>query len=237
MRVHVLRHVPFEGPALIAEWVAERGHALIQSYASQSEFPALDEFDFLVVLGGPMAADDDENNPWLASERELVRQAAAEGKPVLGICLGAQVLAAALGGRVKRCEYPEIGWFPVRRTETSSADAVFAAFPEVLVVGQWHGDTFDLPEGLQPAMTSDACANQAFSAYGGRVVGVQFHLEWDRDALETLVDEAIADLDGEGPYIFRAPDMMAKADRFIPGCRGALWMLMDLMAFMAEERA
>jgi GMP synthase-like glutamine amidotransferase len=236
MRVHVLRHVEFEGPAMIAEWAAERGHSLSESMASDGDLPATGDVDLLVVMGGPMAADDLEGNPWLEPEIACIRDAIDGGRLVLGICLGAQLIAAAAGGSVRRNAYREIGWYPVRRTAASARDPLFAAFPDVLVVGHWHGDTFELPDGIEPLLSSDACANQAFSLADGRVVGLQFHLEWTVEALESLVDACIDELSVSSPYVTTAAEMLSHAERHVASCRAALWMLLDLMVSLAEEK-
>lgn len=229
MRIHVIRHVPFEGPGAIAEWASERGHSVTEAMAMSEGAPFLGDIDFLVVMGGPMDADDEIASPWLAPEKRFIGEAIAAGKLVLGVCLGAQIIAEVAGGRVKRARQPEIGWYPVRRTEASERDPLFAVFPEVLVAGHWHGDTFDLPPGVQPVLSSDATANQAFTFNQGRVVGLQFHLEWTREGLEELVDACIDELVDGAPYLTTAADMIGGADRHLPACHTALYLLLDLM--------
>ena len=112
MRVHVIRQVPFEGPAAIAEWAAERGHEVTESLALLEEFPDPADVDFLVLMGGPMAADDEAANPWLHAEKRFAAAVIAAGRPVLGVCLGAQILAEVIGGTVRRNDVAEIGWYP-----------------------------------------------------------------------------------------------------------------------------
>ncbi|HSK48227.1 MAG TPA: type 1 glutamine amidotransferase [Coriobacteriia bacterium] len=234
--MHVLKHVPYEGPASIAEWATGRGFDITESLAVTEEHPPVSEIDFLVVLGGPMSADDHTKNPWLPAEKRFVAEAIDAGIFVLGVCLGAQILAEVAGGRVRRNDYPEIGWYPVRRTASSSLDPLFGVFPDVLVVGHWHSDTFDLPEGVKPTLSSDACANQAFTLNNGRVVGLQFHLEWTGESLEELVDACIDELVDGGPYLTTAPQMLAHAEHHLDACRSALWMLLDLMVSLPEGR-
>jgi GMP synthase (glutamine-hydrolysing) len=134
------------------------------------------EFDAVLAMGGPMGATDDAEHPWLAGERRLVRDAVRAGTPFLGVCLGVQLLAAALGARVYPAERPEVGLLPVELTEEGRNDPLFAGLDESLVTLQWHGDTFDLPAGGVRLAGSPLVPNQAFRA-GKRAYGVQFHLE------------------------------------------------------------
>ena len=230
MRIHVVKHVPFEGPARIAEWAAERGHAMTESLALLEEHPEPADFDMLVVMGGPMAADNHSAHPWLEAEKVLVAKAVAAGRTVLGVCLGAQVLAAALGAKVRRNPEKEIGWYPVTRTPAGAADPVFSAFPAELVVGQWHGDTFDLPRGAVLTASSSACANQAFTLHGGRVVGLQFHLEWDDQTIGALLATCGDELAEQGAHVATASEIADGAAEYLPTNKRVLWTLLDAMA-------
>lgn len=236
MRIHVIRHVPFEGPAAIAEWATDRGHELSESLALTEEFPDLAEVDFVVAMGGPMDADDEDASPWLVAEKRWIREAMLCDKLVLGVCLGAQIIAELAGGQVRRGRYPEIGWYLVRRTAAADEDPLFAAFPDVLVVGHWHGDTFDLPPGVEPLLSSDATANQAFALNDGRIVGLQFHLEWTRDALDALVDACGTELADGGPYLTTAAEILSDAQHHLAACRRSLYLLLDLMVSVSEGR-
>ena len=149
MIVHSLEHQSYEGPGRIADWAAARGHALTRTalYAGGLP-PPLESFDLLVVMGGSMSIHEHRDHPWLAAEKRFLGEVIAAGKPVLGICLGAQLLADALGGKVFQNAEKEIGWWPVRVCDRR---APFAAFPEELTVMHWHGDTFSLPPGARAA--------------------------------------------------------------------------------------
>ena len=200
MRLHVIQHVPYEGPALIGEWAADRGHELTSSLALVEEYPACNEVDLLVVMGGPMDADDEVASPWLRAEKHYVAECIAAGRGVLGVCLGAQILAEVLGGTVRRNQHKEIGWYAVEKTPDASAERLLSAWPDCFVAGQWHGDTFDLPDGFEPLLSSEACANQAF-VFEDRVVGLQFHLEWTEESLGMLIEACRAELATPGLWM------------------------------------
>lgn len=229
MRLHVIGHVPFEGPGAIEQWATERGFDITRSQALTEVFPPLSEVDFLVIMGGPMDADDAEASPWLVAEKRYVGEAMAAGRLVLGVCLGSQIVAEVGGGRVKRNPQLEIGYFPVQHTEVTANDPVFSAFPDGLVVGHWHGDTFDVPAGARPALSSDACVNQAFSIMGGRVVGLQCHLEWSPDDVAELVHHCGAELIAPRPHVQSAEMLLAEAEANAAACHEALFGLLDRM--------
>ncbi len=226
MRVHVVQHVPFEGPAAIAEWASERRHDLTTSLALLEEHPSPEDIDLLVVMGGPMSADDESASPWLRAEKHFIAAVIAAGRPVLGICLGAQILAEVLGGTVRRNEHPEIGWFPVERTLEGAAGPLFSKWDGPVIVGQWHGDTFELPVGIAPSLSSEVCANQAF-VFDGRVVGLQFHLEWTEAALRDLIAECADELAVWDPFVMTAERILRGAYFNIPECRQRLFALLD----------
>lgn len=177
MNIHCLQHVPFEGPGSIADWARRGGHTLdaTRLYCGDP-FPAVETLNLLVVLGGPMNIYDEAHYPWLADEKRYIKQAILAGGRVLGICLGAQLIADVLGARVYANTEREIGWFPVETSQGASEAGLFAAFPRQIDAFHWHGDTFDIPDGAVHVARSAGCANQAF-VYEERIVGLQFHLE------------------------------------------------------------
>ncbi len=229
MRIHVIQHAPFEGPGLIAEWAAEQGHDLDITMAITEEFPSPDDLDLLVVMGGPMDADGEDASPWLVPEKHFIAAAIAAGRLVLGVCLGSQIIAEVLGGRVKRGEQSEIGWYPVRLTEDGAREPLFDRWPDEAVVGHWHSDTFDLPLGLEPALSSEVTPNQAF-VFEERVVGLQFHLEWDEETLQALFEACADDLDEGGPTTMSEEEFSAEMAERLPVCRELLFGLLDDMA-------
>lgn len=175
MRAHYLQHVPFEGLGSIESWLKVNGCEITSTRLFEStRLPSLDECDLLVVMGGPMSANDENSCPWLVREKQFIRSAVDAGKSVLGVCLGAQLIASSLGARVYKNCHKEIGWFPVQGI--SQSDGSMFAFPHSLDVFHWHGETFDLPHGAVRLARSEGCENQAFQI-GKSVIGLQFHLE------------------------------------------------------------
>ncbi len=194
MAVHYLQHVPFEGLGAIEDWCCARGHSITVTRLYAEPLPRRVEGDLLVVMGGPMNIYQEERHPWLAAEKSLLRDAIAEGARVLGICLGAQLLADVLGGSVTRNPEREIGWFPVELVPEAGAIPGFDRLPPRFIALHWHGDTFSIPEGALRLAGSEACANQAFAWDEGRVLGLQFHLEETIESLTLLVQHAAHEL-------------------------------------------
>jgi GMP synthase (glutamine-hydrolysing) len=212
VRVHWLQHVPFEGLGSIAPWLAARGDTVTMSrlYAGDP-LPEPQDYDWLIAMGGPMNVDRETEYPWLAREKRCVAQALAAGKRVLGICLGAQLMARALGAPVTPGT-PEIGWFDVMLTAAAAQAPLFADFPRRFPAFHWHGDGFAIPRGGAHAATSDACPNQAF-IYGERAVGLQFHLETTPASAAALIrhcgDELV-----DAPTVQPAATLLAEPGRF-----------------------
>jgi GMP synthase-like glutamine amidotransferase len=175
MRVLAFRHVPFEHLGLIADALAARAIECryVDLYES-AEAPSAENVDGLIFMGGPMSVNDDL--PYIRKELRLIEEAVAQGKPVLGVCLGSQLIAKALGARVYKNAVKEIGWYPVRFTEAAGDDRLFAGLNGPELVFHWHGETFDLPPAAALLASSEACRHQAFRV-GANVYGLQFHLE------------------------------------------------------------
>ena len=193
MRAHYLQHVPFECLGSIEPWLRGAGYEITSSPLFRSaEFPELEMVDFLIVMGGPMSVNDEDEFPWLIEEKRFIRGAIEAGKPVLGICLGAQLIASTLGARVYRNRYKEIGWFPVRRVPQPGLSSTFT-FPPTMEVFHWHGDTYDLPPDAVLLARSEGCLNQAFQI-GSRIIGLQFHLEMTPESVRAIVSHCGAEL-------------------------------------------
>jgi GMP synthase-like glutamine amidotransferase len=176
VRTLVLQHIACEPPGVFEDVLRERGVELHRVELDEGEpLPDWRDFDAIVAMGGPMSVNDDDSHPWLAGEKRAIGQAVRADKPYWGVCLGVQLLAASLGARVYSGPEPEVGLLPVELTDKGRADPVFGGFDDALVTLQWHGDTFDLPEGAVRLASSPAYSNQAFRF--ARAYGVQFHLE------------------------------------------------------------
>jgi GMP synthase-like glutamine amidotransferase len=179
MRTLILQHSPTEIPGTLLDWHRERSRDFHVHLAyAGGPFPSAKDHGWLVILGGPMNLDEEAKYPWLREEKAFLRDWLAVNKPVLGICLGGQLLAQALGARVGRNELREVGFHEVRRTPEQHP--AFRRWPSAIPVYQYHEDTFALPPGAQRLAESPACANQAF-ALGRRAVGLQFHPESTHD--------------------------------------------------------
>lgn len=235
MNIHYLQHVPFEGLGSIAAWVVEEGHRVTacRLYAGEPlPDPAL--VDLLVVLGGPMSVHDQQLHPWLGEEKRFLEEALRQSIPILGICLGAQLLATVLGARVYGNRHKEIGWFPIETTEAAGASPYFSSFPASLPVFHWHGETFDLPAGAVHLARSTACEHQAFS-FGEKVVALQFHLETTPDTAAALVANCGGDVQ-PGPYVQPAGDFLARRQDFAAINERMRSLLQTLTATVTEGR-
>lgn len=193
MRVHFFQHVAFEGLGSIAAWLTARGIGIKGTrFDEAADLPDLADVDWLIVMGGPMSANDERRYAWLSDEKAFIREAVRQGKRVLGICLGAQLIASALGAKVYSNAAKEIGWFPISPVPGAHRNPAFR-FPREALVFHWHGETFDLPVGSVRLARSVACEHQAFQV-GTRVIGLQFHLETTPESARALVAHCREDL-------------------------------------------
>jgi GMP synthase-like glutamine amidotransferase len=177
MDVLVLQHIACEPPGEYEAVLAERGARLHRVELDEGDpLPPFERFDAIVAMGGPMSVNDDADLPWLTAEKRAIGEAVRAGMPYFGACLGVQLLAASLGARVYAGPQPEVGVLRVTLTDAGVADPIFAGLPRSFPALQWHGDTFDLPEGATLLASSPAYPNQAFR-FGSRAYGVQFHVE------------------------------------------------------------
>jgi len=227
VRIHYLQHVPFEGPAQIGEWASKKGYTMTGTFFfRRGKLPGYDEFDWLFVMGGPMGTEDVERFPWLAKEKKFIGRAIEEGKRVVGICLGAQLIASSLGAKVYSNGCKEIGWFPVTLTQGGKESSLFRGTNHTFTPFHWHGDTFQIPPGAIHIAESEGCRNQAF-LFDNRVLGLQFHLETTEDAAKRLISHCADEL-VEGPYIQEREEMLTGPQRF-EEIRSILFQVLDNM--------
>lgn len=204
MRYWVLQHVEFETPGVLLDLISAKGDPLRTTGLYRNDpMPSTADFDALIVMGGPMSIHDETEYAWLRAEKELIRAAIVAGKKVLGICLGAQLIAAVCGARVYQNPVKEIGWWPVR-WEEGAGRAVGAQGAVETIVFHWHGETFDLPEGAVRLASTEACINQAFRL-GDRVLGIQFHPEVTPEIIRGMVEH-------EGWELVAAPFVQSREE-------------------------
>ena len=222
MRALVLQHIACEPPGVFEDVLVERGAEIHRVELDEGErLPDWREFDLIVAMGGPMSVNDEDDHPWLVDEKRLIRQAVEAGAGFWGACLGVQLLASSLGARVYAGEVPEVGVLPVTLTEEGRADPVMGGLPAELPTLQWHGDTFDLPDGAMLLAGSPAYPNQAFR-YGRAAYGVQFHLEVkDEMAREWAEVPAYVDSLEKSLGAGSAPKLFEDFDRDAAGMREA----------------
>ncbi len=209
MKIHWFQHVPFEGLGAIEDWLLDRGHTLTctRFHAGETAPATVDGFDWLIVMGGPMNIYQYRDYPWLRAEKRVIRDAVAANKRVLGVCLGAQLIADAMGGKVYQNDEREIGWFPVTAVPEGAGSPF--AFPPAVTVFHWHGDTFSLPPSGVWLARSKGCEHQAFTL-GPRVLGLQFHLEMTPEDVKRIAVECADELT-PATYVQSPDEIVARA--------------------------
>lgn len=234
MKLHYLQHVSFENPGIILSWAKGRNYPLTVTHLYKNEtLPSVNAFDWLIVMGGPMNIYEETAYPWLVEEKKLIKEAILKGKLVLGLCLGGQLIADAIGGRVVKNIHQEIGWFPVEMTKEALQMPLFSHLPPKPVIFEWHGDTFvDLPQEAILLASNEACKNQAF-AVGSRVFGFQYHMENTLEIIVNLIknceEEMIA-----GPYVQQAETIM-EGTEYIKQNQEWMQLFLSKMADLYEK--
>jgi GMP synthase-like glutamine amidotransferase len=224
MKLHWIQHVPFEGLGCIETWARERDTQISCTRLFAGDpLPEPNAFDLLVVMGGPMGIHDHGEYPWLPAEKAFLQSCITDGKSVLGICLGAQLIADALEASVYPGPHKEIGWMPVQRTPGAPG-----WLPEELTPFHWHGDTFDLPRDAVHLASSAACRNQGF-VFRDRVVALQFHLETTVASMEALIGHCAHEL-VNAPYIQTAAEMRRGGAEKAAAANAAMVQLLDRLA-------
>lgn len=188
MKVLIIKNVEIEGPGLIEEYLKkEKISYHIINLEIGSHLPKADGFSHIIVLGGPMGVYEEYLYPFLKDEDAFIKEAIQKGKSILGICLGAQLIAKALGSKVFKSPVKEIGWYDVRLTEIGLKDSIFSKLPKIFPVFQWHEDTFEIPRNAKLIVTSSSVPHQAFK-YRKNVYGLQFHLEVTEEMIKEWID-------------------------------------------------
>jgi len=232
VNIHYLQHAATEGPGEIANWAVANGHTLTGTHWYRGDAcPEPEEIDFLVIAGGGMNINEHRDHPWLVMEKVLIAEMIRQGKPVLGVCLGAQLIADVLGGKVYQNPEYEIGWYPIQMLKAGREHRLFAHFPRELTALHWHGDTFDLPPGATLLASTDACRNQAFVCREN-IVGLQFHIEVRPEDVRLFVQGETGALP-EGKTVQSFEELLA-GDSNIPAVHQALRGLLDAMAAEVE---
>ena len=229
--IAILQHVPYESPGWIYDWLVRQDleYRHIDLHRGQS-LPGPEDVDGLVVMGGSMNVYEEHLYPWLAKEKQLIRTCIDDGKRVLGICLGAQLVAASLGARVRRNAALEIGWFPVDINRSRLPAYLAGIFPARFTTFHWHGDSFDVPAGGIAFASSEACANQGF-IMGRHVLAMQFHPEMKKEGVEALITNDADDLLSESVFVQTAGEIRSGEEN-IRRNREILFRLMN--AFFGE---
>ena len=225
MRILCLQHVSFEGPAALVDWAQTRGHALrSHRLYEDGALPSIEDFDCLFIMGGPMNIYEEAEYPWLAKEKALIREAIAGGKYLIGVCLGGQLIAEALGAAVNKAAQPEIGWHSIQSVADCPA---WCKLPMDLTVMHWHRDQFEIPKGAKRIAASEGCENQGF-IYAKRVLAWQCHLEASPESLAALVD-ACGDELTEGSANMSRERLLAEPITTYKRMQQALFGLLDRM--------
>lgn len=207
MKILIFQHVEFETPGIIQTICKGKAYEMEIKKLYEIGVPAAMDFDLLILMGGPMSISDEDKYPFLIDEKKYIKNALINQKKVLGICLGSQLLADALGAKVFPGESPEIGWFPVVKTNLNPG-----FLPDIMTSFHWHGDTFELPHNALQLYKSDHTPNQAF-LYNNQALGLQFHMEMDRKGLHALIENCRSELI-PGRWVMTEQEILEKFDLY-----------------------
>lgn len=229
MNLHVFQHVPHGGPAAIGDWAKARGYTQHTTHWYQAGVnpPHPSQVDLLVIMGGPMNVGDTAEHPWLLEEKAFLQAYLATGRPVVGVCLGGQLLAEALGAKVSKNPLVEKGWYAV--SLTAEARALWPQLPAQLTPLHWHQDTFSLPKEAARLFTNATCTNQGFLARKN-LLGLQFHIEATERSTRAIVEanaESLAANPTRSPFVCTAEQALAGAQEHSEAMRAALFTILD----------
>lgn len=228
--------MPDEGPGQAAEWLLAHGHTLSYTHLFKPNpvFPALGEFDGLLILGGAMSVHDEVRFPWLRGEKAFLHDVLKAGKITLAICLGAQLVAQALGAEVRPNHEPEIGFWTVRFSAKALEHPLLQGWPEKAAVLHWHQDTFAVPPGAIRVGMSAGCATQGF-VWGDGIVGLQFHPEFTTEMVEQLMAFEGHETAEEQEFVQTAEQIRARLKSVWKGRKLLESLLANLVALYEEE--
>lgn len=227
MHVHYLQHVTFEDLGSIEPVLREKGHSISVTQLFDNEsLPKVSELDWLIVMGGPMGVHDDSRFPWLKTEKHFIKESIDARKVVIGICLGAQLIAQVLGAKVYKNKYHEIGWFNIDRNPKITDTILGDIFPEQIEVFHGHGDTFDIPSGAVPLASSTGTPNQGF-VLDNLVIALQFHLETTPASAKALIDNCRDKLD-DSRYVQSESELLDNPGRF-KNCNQMMHQILNTM--------
>ncbi|MBB5173862.1 type 1 glutamine amidotransferase [Texcoconibacillus texcoconensis] len=223
MKIAVIQHDPIVGPGVLSDWAQDYNEE-IQLYRLDlgEALPSTHDFDMLISLGGRMGAYEEDKYPWLRAEKTLITRATHANKWILGICLGSQLIADALGGKAYQHHEPELGWHPVQFSEHASNHPLLQQTPTTLHAFEYHNDTFDLPNNAQ-LIAETTCAKQAFTI-GEQILAVQFHPEFNEQMI-TYFTENHYPRDKKGPFIQPQQDVLKEAN--FQGSRAFMYQIMN----------
>lgn len=229
MRLHLLHHDPIDASRTnITRWAENNGHSIANTYLCNNEaLPAMEDFDWLIVMGGSQHAWEDDVYAWLPAEKKFIAQALENNKIILGICFGAQLLAEILGAEVFVNPHKEIGWHEVTLTPEGQRSYLFQNVPEQFTTFHWHVDHFTLPPVCTRLAYSEATENQAYIGLERPIAGIQFHPEYPLESVKYFVQE-FGDEMQKGPYVAGKEKILAQTDQ-IPETYALMAAILDNM--------
>ncbi|HEX5151765.1 MAG TPA: type 1 glutamine amidotransferase [Parafilimonas sp.] len=218
--------MPFEHPASVADWAAEKNHAATYTKIFEdAAFPSIDSFDMLVIMGGVMGVYEETEYAWMPAEKAFIKNAIKAKKKVLGVCLGAQFIAEALGAKVFPHTVKEIGWFEVEKV---TPHKLTQKLPQTFTTFHWHGDTFNLPDDAIHLFKTEGCVQQGF-LYNDHVAGLQFHIEVKKDLLNGMTENERAELIKDR-YVQTEEEIKILAQQHIGQQKRFMYELLDAFA-------
>lgn len=223
MRAHIFQHADFESPAAILNWLTKNNFEIsYTNFYENAEIPSIHNIDWLIIMGGPMSVNDEKEFPWLREEKKFIKQCIHSGKKVLGICLGAQLIANVLGSSIYNGKQKEIGWFPLK--QIADPENTFL-IPNDIMVFHWHGETFDLPVEARLLASTEACTNQIFQLHTN-VLALQCHLEMTPQSIEGMLNNCSHEL-YQAPFIQNTDEIREDTKKFASGANLVLYSLLD----------